>query len=105
MDSDWFANRLADLSSKKPCSEADVVSNLVRPALTRVMGFSNSEIYEQAGAKTVAGQWVIPDILCRRTGDSTASVIVEVKNLGTDLIKKKLGGGVILPLYDSYTTT
>jgi len=85
---DWFAENLSALESRHYSSEEDVVHNLVYPALTKVLGFQHSEIHSQNSASTMRGRRIRLDLMCKQEEAPKASLIVEVKKLGTNLAKR-----------------
>ena len=88
MASDWFAEALAELRNRPVTSEADVSAVLVRPVLKDVLGFTDAEIREQESGTGRRGSRLRPDFTCQRQGSAGVDVIVEVKTLGTDLMKR-----------------
>ena len=89
---DWYAERLADIINRPSPREADVSANLVRPVLEKVLEFDFSEIDEQPSEKTNIGGIYRPDFVCRKKGTKAATLIVEVKNIGIDLLKRTPNG-------------
>ena len=85
---DWYTDNLATLEAKPNPTEADVSDNLIRPVLERVLKFGVAEIDAQPSGQVGPNQSQCPDFVCRREASSIATVIVEVKRLGTDLTRR-----------------
>ena len=81
---DWFVAGLSALAKKPKVTEADVSGILVRPCLKKILQYDDSQI----DAEPSGTQRLRPDYVCR--GDSLgAELIIEVKNLGTNLDKRR----------------
>ena len=85
---DWYAENLAAVARKPHSSEADVSDNLVRPVLSKVLGFHVSEIDAQPSDSAGPGRTRRPDFVCRSGSAKVATVIFEVKKLEVDLTKR-----------------
>ena len=83
-DGDWYAATLAKLKAKPHPTEADVSGNLIRPVLERELGFDGASEIE-AEARDASRR---PDYICRKSGSRTVSIVVEVKNLGINLMQR-----------------
>ncbi len=94
---DWFAERLSEVRSKQNPTEADVSGSLIRPVLENVLNFRVSEI-DAEPVNPAKGKKDRPDFVCRRHSSGTASVIVEVKNLDVDFMKRSGGSWSTSPL-------
>ncbi len=84
---DWYASHLAQLQAKSRASETDLREHLISPVLTRVLGFKIGEVDAEKSIQG-GGTRGRPDYICRHKGAGRASVIVEVKQLGTDLYRR-----------------
>ena len=91
--SDWYARVLGELRADPSRTEADVSGSLIRPVLQKVLGFDEAEIQAEPFRTDGAGRRMRPDFLCMRKGSSVAAVIVEVKKIGVDLMRRQPGKG------------
>ena len=91
-EQDWYASNLAMLQARESVSETDVRENLIRPLLEKELDFSPSEISAESSDTGESGHRMRLDYVCHKDNDPFASLIVEVKNLGTDL-RRRSGTG------------
>lgn len=87
-EQDWYASNLAMLQARKSVSETDVRENLIRPLLERELDFLPSKISAESSDTGESGHRMRLDYVCHKDNDPHASLIVEVKNLGTDLWRR-----------------
>ena len=102
MPTDWFATGLNHLKSQPNCTEADVTAHLIRPALRKVLKFDPTEIFEQKWGKPAPKKHFYLDLMCKTKDAQNASVIVEVKNLGIDLMGKNKKSSKSAPVAQLY---
>lgn len=89
--SDWFAEGMATLRARVQPSEGDVSGIIVRPCLNEVLEIDDYSIHAEQSSP--GGR---PDFVCRRKG--RVELIVEVKNLDTNLERRSGAGWTTSPV-------
>ena len=84
---DWYAGELGFLYAKPDANEAEVIQALVRPALTKALSLTTESLHVEV-SKSHQGRRQRPDLTVHYPGARDATLIVEVKRLGTDLMRR-----------------
>ena len=84
---DWYARDLGILHAKSEANEAEVVQALVRPALMQALSLTTESLHVEA-SRSHRGHRQRPDLTVHHPGARDATLIVEVKRLGTNLTRR-----------------
>ena len=84
---DWYTRELGFLHAKPDANEAEVIQALIRPALTQALSLTTESLHVEA-SMSHRGRRQRPDLTVHYPGARDATLIVEVKRLGTDLMRR-----------------
>ena len=94
---DWYARELGILRGKPEANEAEVIQALIRPALTQALSLTTESLHVEV-SMSHRGQRQRPDLTVHHPGERDATLIVEVKRLGTDLMRRTGRKWITAPL-------
>jgi len=84
---DWYARELRILHAKPDANEAEVIQALIRPALTKALSLTTESLHVEV-SMSHRGRRQRPDLTVHHPRARDAALIVEVKRLGTDLMRR-----------------
>ena len=84
---DWYARELGMLHAKPDANEAEVSQVLIRPALREALSLTTESLHVEV-SKSDLGRRRRPDLTVHHPHARDATLIVEVKRLGTDLMRR-----------------